>query len=84
MNIFQELSSLIQQNIILFMLYFTYNFTVKGIALWRSAKNSHIYWFIIFLFVNLFGIPELLYIFYFSKKQLKLPYFNLRGKSTKK
>ena len=33
-----------------------------GLAMWRSAKNKHIVWFIIFLIVNILGIPEIIYL----------------------
>jgi len=43
----------------------------KAIALWKSARNNHLVWFIILFLVNFFGILEILYIFVFSKKQKK-------------
>ena len=41
----------------------------KGIALWKAAKNHHKGWFIALLVVNTLAILEIVYIFYFSKKQ---------------
>ncbi len=38
------------------------------IAMWRAAKNNHLVWFIIFLVVNLFAIPEIIYIILTRKK----------------
>jgi len=38
----------------------------KGIALWRSAKNSHLAWFIVILVLNTAGILPIIYIFAFS------------------
>jgi len=38
-----------------------------GIAMWKSAKKNHTIWFIIFLVINFLAIPEILYIFWFSK-----------------
>ncbi|MEK6840905.1 MAG: DUF5652 family protein [Nanoarchaeota archaeon] len=43
-----------------------------GIAMWKSAKNNHLVWFIIFFLVNIFAIPEIIYIFWFSKKVEKV------------
>jgi membrane protein DedA with SNARE-associated domain len=40
----------------------------KGVALWKSAKNGQKTWFIIILVVNLLAIVEIIYIFFFSKK----------------
>ena len=39
----------------------------KAIALWKSARNTHFVWFIVFLLVHTVGILEILYIFVFSK-----------------
>jgi len=41
----------------------------KGVALWRSARNSHKAWFIVLLIVNTLAILEIIYIFGFSKKK---------------
>ncbi len=40
----------------------------KGIALWRSAKNDHKKWFIVLLVFNTLALLEIVYIFYFAKK----------------
>lgn len=41
----------------------------KGIALWKSARNSHLVWFICILIFNTIGILPIIYIFGFSKKK---------------
>ena len=41
----------------------------KGIAWWRSARNNHLVWFILFFFIHTLGILEILYIFLFSRKE---------------
>ena len=46
----------------------------KGIALWKSARNNHLAWFIVLLVVNTLGILEILYIFFFQ--------YCCRGKNT--
>jgi heme/copper-type cytochrome/quinol oxidase subunit 4 len=38
----------------------------KGIALWKAAKRSHKWWFIIILVLNTAGILDILYIYVFS------------------
>jgi len=43
----------------------------KGVALWKAARNSHKWWFIVLLFVNTLAILEIIYIFYFSKPREK-------------
>jgi len=44
-----------------------------GIAMWKSARRKHLVWFIVFFLVNLLAIPEILYIFVFSKMRKKKP-----------
>ncbi|HJX50493.1 MAG TPA: DUF5652 family protein [Candidatus Nanoarchaeia archaeon] len=44
----------------------------KGLALWKSANKKSLPWFIILLIFNTLGILEILYIFVFSKINLKL------------
>lgn len=39
----------------------------KAIALWKSARNKHLVWFVMLLIINTMGILEILYIFLFSK-----------------
>jgi len=41
----------------------------KGIALWKSARNNHKWWFIAMLLVNSLAILEIIYIFGFSKNK---------------
>ena len=41
----------------------------KGVALWRSAQNRSVAWFVILLIVNTLGILEIIYIFFFSKRK---------------
>jgi len=42
-----------------------------GIAMWKSARRKHLVWFIVFFLVNILAIPEILYIFIFSKMKKK-------------
>lgn len=44
-------------------------FPWKGVALWRAARNAQKKWFIALLAVNTMAILEIIYIFFFSKKQ---------------
>ena len=40
----------------------------KGIALWKSARNSQKYWFLVLLVLNTLGLVEILYLSFFQKK----------------
>ncbi|MFA7049547.1 MAG: DUF5652 family protein [Patescibacteria group bacterium] len=41
----------------------------KGVALWKSAKNDHKWWFVAMLLINSLAILEIVYIFGFSKNK---------------
>lgn len=43
----------------------------KGLALWKAAKRNERGWFIALLIINTLGILEILYIYIFSKKEIK-------------
>ena len=46
--------------------------TWKGMALWKAAQRNEKWWFIVLLVANTLGLLEIIYIFYFSKKPLKI------------
>lgn len=52
----------------------------KLLALWKSARNNHLAWFIVMAIVNTMGILPILYIFVFSK----LKYKSTKPKKAKK
>ena len=39
----------------------------KRVALWKSARNNHLVWFIVLALTSTIGILPILYIFVFSK-----------------
>ncbi len=41
-----------------------------GLAMWKTAKRNHLWWFIIFFVVNLLGIPEIIYLIVTRKKAM--------------
>lgn len=43
----------------------------KGVALWKAAIRKEKRWFITLLLVNSIGILDILYIFIFSKREIK-------------
>lgn len=43
----------------------------KGVALWRAAKRQELIWFIALLVLNTLAILEIIYIFFFSKREKK-------------
>jgi len=44
----------------------------KGVALWKSARQTDKAWFVALLLINTVGLLEILYIFLFSKKKQTL------------
>ncbi len=56
----------------------------KLLALWKSARNNHITWFIVLAVVNTVGILEILYIYVFSKLGKKLEKRIIKKKSKKR
>ena len=51
----------------LIALVLIWSLVIKGVALWRSARNGHKVWFIVLLVVNGFGVLELIYLIWFAK-----------------
>jgi len=45
----------------------------KGIALWKSARNTNKIWFVILLVVNTVGILEIIYIFAVAGRKKEMP-----------
>ena len=43
----------------------------KGLALWRSARNKQLPWFIVLLVVNTVGILEIIYLVFFNRKRME-------------
>lgn len=44
-------------------------FVLKCFALWRAARNDHKGWFIVMMFLNLVGIPEIIYLLTVGKEE---------------
>jgi methionyl-tRNA synthetase len=54
---------------LLMVLFIAWTLPWKGVALWKSARNKHLVWFIVILIVNTLAILEIIYIFGFSKRK---------------
>lgn len=51
---------------------FVWSLLWKGLALWKTAKLEQKIWFVVFLIFNTVGILEIVYLFGFAKKKMKL------------
>lgn len=54
--------------IVLIVLLIIFDLILRGLALWRAARNNQSGWFIIMLIFNTAGILPILYLLFFSKK----------------
>ena len=59
----------LEQNTWITLLIILWVMPWKGLALWKAAKKSEKWWFIILLVVNTLAVLEILYIFIFSKEK---------------
>ncbi len=57
---------------ILLLLLVIWSLIWKGIALWKSARNTQKAWFVVMLILNTVGILEIIYLIWFSKKHTAL------------
>jgi 4-amino-4-deoxy-L-arabinose transferase-like glycosyltransferase len=64
-----QLSSMPNWMTLLVLLSIAWTLPWKGVALWKSARNKHLAWFIVMLIVNTLAILEIIYIFGFSKRK---------------
>ena len=69
MNALQDLNQI--PTLLLFVIYI-WSILWKGVALWKSAKLEQRNWFIAILILNTIGILEIVYLFFFAKKKMKL------------
>jgi hypothetical protein len=53
----------------------------KGLALWKAAGLKQKNWFIALLVISSLGILEILYLFFFAEKKLKLKELKFWDKS---
>ncbi len=58
-------------NILLLVVILVWSLAWKLVALWKSARNKHLIWFIVLAVFNTIGILPILYIFVFSKRGKK-------------
>lgn len=52
----------------IFYLIIVWSIIWKGIALWHSARNKQLVWYIALLIINTAGILEIIYLAFFKKR----------------
>ncbi|HOY56503.1 MAG TPA: DUF5652 family protein [bacterium] len=53
----------------LLLLILVWSMIWKGLALWRAAKRGDKVWFVVFLILNMLGIPEIIYLLVTNKDE---------------
>ncbi len=65
------LAEFITANVWLIYVVMVWEVAWTGVAMWKSARNKHLFWFIVFLVLQVLAIPEIVYIIIDSKKKGK-------------
>lgn len=55
--------------LLLLILIAIWDLVWKGVALWKSARNSQKVWYVLLLVVNSAGILPIIYLLWFQKKK---------------
>lgn len=55
--------------LVIFIVVLIWEMVWKGIALWKSGKNSQIAWFVCIFIFNTIGILPIIYLLFFQKKK---------------
>jgi hypothetical protein len=53
---------------VFFLILIVWSLFWKGLALWKTARDSRKYWFIAILLLNTVGILPIIYLAFFQKK----------------
>ncbi|MGA2911254.1 MAG: DUF5652 family protein [Candidatus Levyibacteriota bacterium] len=69
MNLFSAIG---QNQMWLFFILYLWSLLWKGLALWRAAQLKQRNWFVGILILNTVGILEIVYLFFFATKKMKL------------
>jgi len=65
---FSSTSLWLQNNQLWLLPFLIWELVWKGLALWKSARNSQSYWFVAILIFNTLGVLPIVYIAFFQKK----------------
>jgi hypothetical protein len=63
-----NIMQILNQNSPILYLLIAWSIIWKGIALWRSARNKQLVWYIALLIVNTVGILEIVYLNFYKKE----------------
>ncbi|MBI4039942.1 hypothetical protein HY389_01155 [Candidatus Daviesbacteria bacterium] len=71
-----QLDQILNQYPALVWVFFAWSIFWKGRALWIAAKKASLYWFVALLLINTAGLLDIAYVYFFSKRDIKLPQFS--------
>lgn len=68
-----------QNPLVYFMVLFivAWSIITKGFALYHASRHEEKMWFVAILFLNTFGILELIYLFFLSKQKMTIQEVNI-------
>ena len=55
--------------IVFFIVVIIWDSIWKGLALWKSARNNHLNWFVSILVFNTVGILPIIYLKYYQRRK---------------
>lgn len=58
-----------QNHMWLFTALIIWSLIWKALALWHSARNNQLAWYIVLIFINTAGILEIIYLLFFRRKR---------------
>jgi len=64
-----QLQNLILNNSLIFLALIVWILALKGLALWKSARQGQKIWFLALLIVNTLGLLEIIYLLCCGKKK---------------
>ena len=67
-NDLTNIQNFADQHPILLILIIIWSLVWKALALWSAARIGHKGWFTAMLIINLFGIPEMIYLYFVARK----------------
>lgn len=59
----------LMQNQVFVIVLLVWSLIWKGLALWRAACRREKIWFVVFMVLNLIGIPEIIYLIVTKKNK---------------
>jgi methionyl-tRNA synthetase len=59
----------LQNHMWLFTALIIWSLVWKALALWHSARNNQLAWYIILLIINTAGLLEIIYLLFFRRKR---------------